>query len=87
MIVIEKASAPPPEVQLLEELLDYKDEEELKQLIEKNGQAITQEFIDVLNNISTRVSQQPEQKEIAEKLATVYKLVLNYSMKKKMKES
>jgi hypothetical protein len=35
----------------------------------------------------TRISQQPEQKEVAEKLAAVHKAVLNYSMKKKMQES
>ena len=87
MIVIEKASAPPEEIKLLEELLAFKNEDDLKELISKNGKAITQEFIDVMGNVMSRLSQQPEQKEVVEKLNTVYKAVLGYSMKKKMKES
>ena len=87
MIVIEKASAPPEEIKLLEELLAFKNEDDLKELISKNGKAITQEFIDVMGNVMGRLSQQPEQKEVVEKLNTVYKAVLGYSMKKKMKES
>jgi len=87
MIVIEKASAPPEEIKLLEELLAFKNEDDLKEMISKNGKAITQEFIDVMGNVMSRLSQQPEQKEVVEKLNTVYKAVLGYSMKKKMKES
>lgn len=87
MIVIEKASAPPEEIKLLEELLAFKNEDDLKEMISKNGKAITQEFIDVMGNVMGRLSQQPEQKEVVEKLNTVYKAVLGYSMKKKMKES
>ncbi len=86
MIVIEKATEPPEEVKLLETLLDYKDEANLKEMIAKNGEAITQEFIEILNSVMTRISQQPEQKEVAEKLAAVHKAVLNYSMKKKMQD-
>ena len=87
MIVIEKASAPPEEIKLLEELLAFKNEDDLKEMISKNGDVITQEFIDVMGNVMSRLSQQPEQKEVVEKLNTVYKAVLGYSMKKKMKES
>jgi len=87
MIVIEKASAPPEEIKLLEELLAFKNEDDLEELISKNGKAITQEFIDVMGNVMSRLSQQPEQKEVVEKINTVYKAVLGYSMKKKMKES
>ena len=86
MIVIEKATAPPEEVKLLEELLDFEDENELKSMIAENGDAITQEFIDILNNIIARVGQQPGQEEIAEKLRVINKAVLSYSMKRKMGE-
>jgi len=64
MIVIEKASAPPEEIKLLEELLAFKNEDDLKEMISKNGKAITQEFIDVMGNVMSRLSQQPEQKEV-----------------------
>jgi hypothetical protein len=87
MIVIEKASAPPEEVKLLEELLAYEDESNLNEMIIKNGESITQEFIDILNSVMTRLTEQTDQEEIAQRLGIVYKAVLNYSMKKKMKES
>lgn len=87
MIVIEKATAPPAEIQFLEELLAYKDEDELATMISENGEAITQEFIDALNNIAARITQESDQQEIAEKLSVVHKAVLKYSMKKKMAES
>jgi hypothetical protein len=87
MIVIEKASAPPEEVKLLEELLAYEDESNLNEMIAKNGESITQEFIDILNSVMTRLPDQKEQEEIAQRLSIVYKAVLNFSMKKKMRES
>jgi len=56
-------------------------------MIIKNGESITQEFIDILNSVMTRLTEQTDQEEIAQRLGIVYKAVLNYSMKKKMKES
>ena len=87
MIVIEKASAPPEEVKLLEQLLQFKDETDLNNMINENCDAITQEFLDILNSIMTRLTQQSDQKETADKLSTIHKAVLSYSMRKKMKES
>ena len=39
MIVIEKATAPPEEYQLLEKLLSFEDEKDLAGLIEENNEA------------------------------------------------
>lgn len=87
MIVIEKASAPPKEVQILEGFLAYEDIDDLEHRIKENEESITQEFLDMMNNIINRMTQQEQSDEIKEKLNTVYKAVIKYSMKKKMNES
>jgi len=84
MIVIEKASAPPKEVQLLEKFLDFADASDLKRLIEENSEAINQDFLSLLNNVVNQVQQQKDQQELQEKVNVIYKAVLKHSMKKQM---
>lgn len=84
--VLQKASAPPPELALLEELLAAPDEASLKQLIEEHAQEITPEFTSVVASVLTR-SETPEggqpageEAELMAKLETVYRAVLRHSM-------
>lgn len=89
--VLQQASAPPPELALLEELLDTPDEAALNQLLEKHAKDITPEFSSVVANILTRSEEQagkgskPEEAQTVEKLRVLYKAVLKFSMKNSMK--
>jgi len=84
MIVIEKASAPPEEIKLIETLLEYKDQEDLDRLVEENKENINQEFLEMMNNIVGQFETQTDQAEAKEQIRNVYKAVLRYSMKANM---
>jgi len=84
MIVIEKASAPAEEVKLFENLLEFKDKDDLDRLISVNSTKINQGFLDLMNNIANQVQKQDNQPELLEKVKAVYKAVLRHSMKKQM---
>jgi len=84
MIIIEKASAPAEEVKFFENLLEFKDKDDLDRLISENSANINQAFLDLMNNIVNQVQKQNNQPELSDKVRTVYKAVLRHSMKKKM---
>jgi len=84
MIIIEKASAPAEEVKLFENLLEFKDKDELDRLISENSSKINQDFLDLMNNIVNQVQKQDNQPELLEKVKAVYKAVLRHSMNKQM---
>jgi len=84
MIVIEKASAPAKEIKFFENLLEFKDQDDLDRLISENSANINQAFLDLMNNIVNQVQKQDNQPELFEKVRTVHKAVLRHSMKKKM---
>jgi hypothetical protein len=86
--VLQKASAPPPELALLEELLAAPDAKALDAMIESHGQEITPEFSSIIASVLSRSEEQGKEKPSAEeaellsKLEMVYRSVLRYSMKK-----
>ena len=88
--VLQQASAPPPELDLLNELLDTKDDGELTQKIEAHINEITPEFISVIASVMARGEGEPgqapsaEDAQMLEKLEKVYRMVLKISMKKNM---
>jgi len=84
MIVIEKASAPAEEIKFFENLLEFKDKDDLDRLISENSANINQAFLDLMNNLINQVQKQKNQPELLEKVRTVHKAVLRHSMKKKM---
>lgn len=89
--VLQQASAPPPELSLLEELLDASDEASLDKMLQQHAEEITPEFSSIIANILTRSEEQAgtkpqgEEARTIEKLRGLYKAVLKFSMKKSMK--
>jgi hypothetical protein len=88
--VLQQASAPPPELALLEELLDTPDEAALNKMLEQHAEEITPEFSSIIANILARSEEQAgtkpqgEDAQTIEKLRALYKTVLKFSMKKSM---
>jgi hypothetical protein len=86
--VLQQASTPPPELQLLEELLDAPDETELNKRIEAHAAEITPELTSVIATVMGRTEGEGgekttgEEAQMVEKLQTVYRAVLKFSMKK-----
>ena len=89
--VLQQASTAPPELALLEELLDAQDGAALNKLLDQHAEEITPEFSSIIANILSRSEEQAgnepqgEDAQTIEKLRNLYKEVLRFSMKKGLK--
>jgi hypothetical protein len=86
--VLQAASAPPPEVALIEKLLDTPDAD-IEKALTANESLINDAFMEALNGLVAQLNAQAEQgnaeaKNLAPKLQSIYKAALKRSMKKKM---
>ena len=77
--ILEQASAAPPGVELIQNLVDAPDDEERRKLIVANQDEITPEFLETLSNIVAQVDASDDQ-GLAARVKDVYKLVLRFSM-------
>jgi hypothetical protein len=88
--VIQQASAPPPELALLEELLAAPDDPALNKLIEQHAADITPEFSSIVASVISRSEEQAggkpagEEAQMLEKLQVIYRAILKFSMKKNL---
>jgi hypothetical protein len=78
--LIRQASAQPPEIEFLEELLEAEDEVARQKLIETNKEKITPDFFQMLSGLMNQVSETNQDPELVEKVKTVNRQVLRFSM-------
>jgi hypothetical protein len=78
--VIKQASAPPPEIQFIEDLLDAPDDGARQQIMDENKGKITDEFLQILSNLMAQVTDSSQDPELVERLKAVNRQVLRYSM-------
>jgi len=77
--VIEKASAPPPEVQFIEQLIQAGDDSQRDQILHENSEKITPEFLGIFANLLAQIDNN-EDKELKKQVSDVYDQVLRFSM-------
>jgi uncharacterized protein YutE (UPF0331/DUF86 family) len=78
--VVEKASAPPPEVALIQELLEAAgSENELIKKLEEHKTQITPEFMDILSNLLVRTEAEDDM-ELKNRLNLIFSAALRFSM-------
>jgi hypothetical protein len=83
--VVDKASAPPPEVELIQELLEAAGSEpELNKKLEQHRAEITPEFMDILSNLLAR-TESGEDAELKERLNKVFGAALRITMSANLK--
>lgn len=82
--LIRQASAQPPEIEFLEELLDAEDEAARKELLESNQEKITQEFFQMLSGLMAQVVDSDRDPELVEKVKAINRQVLRFSMQAKL---
>ena len=78
--VLQQASTPPPEIALIEELLDAPDDQARRRLLEENHEQITPEFLQMLSGLVTQVMESNQKAEFIERFKAVNRLVLRFSM-------
>ncbi len=85
--VLQAASAPPPEVAFIEQLLQAPDEVGLEKMLTDNDAMVNQQFVDALSGLVAQMESQPdnpEAKAMGEKLTEIYRVALKRVMKKNM---
>jgi len=86
--VLQQASAP-PELSLIENLLDH-EPSEFDHALEEHDAEITPQFMDVLANLATQLETQPvdggnlEDRRMGERVQALFRAALKHSMKKNM---
>lgn len=83
--LLEKASTPPPEVTMIERLLEVEDEDTRRQILSENPEMITPEFLQLLGGLVAQSQQQEQDPTVAERLQQIYSLALRFSMEQRLK--
>jgi hypothetical protein len=92
MEVLQEASAPPPEVAFIEQLLEASDNAAIEKMMSENADMINEDLMNTLGGLMAQLEAQGQQagqggaqaRELTEKLEAVYKVALKFSMKKNM---
>lgn len=90
--VLQEASAPPPEVAFIEQLLEAPDDAAIEKMMSENEDIVTEDLMNTLGGLMAQLEAQGQQagqggeqaRELTEKLGSVYKKALKFSMKKNM---
>jgi bisphosphoglycerate-dependent phosphoglycerate mutase len=88
--VLQQASAPPPELALLEEMLAAPDDTTLNKMIEQHAAELTPEFSSIVASVISRSEEQAggkqsgEEAQMLEKLQGIYRAILKFTMKKNL---
>lgn len=85
MTVLQEASAPPPEIALIEGLLDAPDEPARRKILEEHKKEITPDFLQVLANVAAQAGQAEQEPEMIEQLKVVTRQVRRFSMEMSIK--
>jgi hypothetical protein len=78
--VVQQASAPPPEIAFIEDLLDAPDDQSRRELLENNRSKITPEFLQLLSGLVSQVTDSDQDPALVERLKSVNRQVLRFSM-------
>jgi hypothetical protein len=83
--IIQKASAPPPELAFLDELVNTPDDAAMQAMLENRKQEVTPELLDSL----TQLVAQPEaekEPELFQRLQKLYQMIIRLSMQKNLSQ-
>jgi hypothetical protein len=83
--IVEKESAPPPEIELIQKLLDAADEPTRLKILEENSAMIRDEFLQAINSIISEGEVRKQSPELLDALRAIYKLALRFNMEKNLK--
>jgi len=81
--LIQQASAPSPEIALIEELLQAEDERSQRNIMQEHQEEITPEFLNILANLAVQ-AQNSDDKALSTRVMDVNRLAVRFSMEKKL---
>ncbi len=77
--VLEQASAPPPELALIEQLLEAPNYDERMKLMQEKSEMVTPEFVQMLSALIAQ-SEEQQPPEVVSALKEIYRIALRVSM-------
>jgi hypothetical protein len=77
--VIQQASTPPPEIALIEQLLEASTDEERQTILVEHHQEITPEFLQTLSALTSEVQQSGGDLGLSERLQDLHRQVMRFS--------
>jgi hypothetical protein len=84
MDVIQQANTEPPEIALIEDLLDSADEASMRQKLTEHSEEITPDFLNALANIASQIDSSGDQ-ELISRVHSLNRLALRASMEKNLR--
>lgn len=87
MIQVLQAASAPPEMILIEQLIQLPDSATVEEALNQNNEMVTQQLLDTMSGLVAQMESQPdnpEAKAMSEKISEIYKVALKVSMKKNM---
>ena len=85
--IIQKLSAPPPEVALVEELLDAEDDAARQVVLKDHASQITADFLQLFNGVVSQAEAQKQPPEVVQRLQEAYRAALRFSMESNIKKN
>ena len=82
--VLDKLSAPPPEVEFIQSLLEAGDDAQRKQLLSDNPDQVNEQFLQTINAIITEGESRKQSPELIEALRSIYRMALRQNMEKNL---
>jgi hypothetical protein len=86
MSVVQEASAPPPEVEFINELVEATTDEDRQRILNEHANMITPELLGVMNNLISQMDQQNQPPEIKDQIDKAYRAALRFSMQASLKK-
>lgn len=83
--VLDKMTAPPPEVELIQKLLEAGNDDERKNLFGENEALINDQFLQTINAIISEGATRNQTPELLDALKNIYKMALRYNMEKNLR--
>jgi hypothetical protein len=84
--VIQEASAPPPEIEFINELVEAASDEDRQRILNEHADMVTPELLGVMNNLIAQMDQQNQPAEIKDQVDKAYRAALRFSMQASLKK-
>jgi hypothetical protein len=83
--IIQSASTSSVYIELIEMLLQAPDEKTRAEMLEKAGESVNDDFMQVLGSLSSQIEQEGNQPELVTKLKDLNREVLRFTMRRNLK--
>ena len=84
--IVEKESAPPPEIELIQSLLEAADDAARQKILEEKSDLVNDQLLTAINAIIAEGEARKQSPELVASLRAVYKLALRFNMEKNLKK-